>query len=229
VDGPDPQDVERALRDIAGVASVAVDPGQGGGTLRLVLTPDADADRVGSEVRRRLADSFGLGLDPQPTPAVTHAPRLAVLPGGTAARSGLPFAPVATRFRLLAYGPDAARVEVSVAAAGREATGVAEVPDSTEGLRHGAAEATARAVATLRGDTVSPQVRGVDLAPDGRQVTVRLSGTDASGRPAQGRAGVGDDVRLAVVRAVLEHAARESAPGWWTRPGGPGAAGGGPA
>ncbi len=181
----DPRAVELALQQVAGVASATVEPGPGGGTLRLVLEPGADADAVGALVRRRLADRFGLGVDPAaglpgesggvppapPRDAVDHpalpeapgspatvdpgvrgdAPRLAVLPGGRPASPSVApaLAPAATRFRMVAGERDAARIEVSVGAGPREATGAAEAPATIDGLRRAAAEATARAVYDL--------------------------------------------------------------------------------
>lgn len=202
-----------ALRSLPGIADAQLT----GGSLQLDLAPDADEADVAAAVARLLKDRFGLGIATGAGAALADV--LPLHPDGAGAdwrplrKADAPVPAAASRaalgrLRLVPSGLGVTvQVELSWSAPNPHATvGVADGPATSEGVRRAVACAALDAV----NREIGPDVR-LDLADfavsqvGGHKVAVvRVTWSGANGIAAlTGASDVRDDVRAALVRAVL--------------------------
>ena len=202
-----------ALRSLPGVADAQLVAGN----LQLDLTSDADEATVAAGVSRLLKDRFGLGiatpgegslaavLQLRPAPAASEAAEFAVAPD--------PVPAAASRARLgrLRLVPAELGIEVQVELTWQEprehqTVGTADGPATSDGVRRAVAEAALRAVNLEIGDAVRLDVAEFAVAAVGahKVAIVRVTWSGVSGITSlTGASDVRDDVRAALVRAVL--------------------------
>jgi len=205
----------------------------GPGTLRLQLEPGADEVGVAGEVNRLLRSRFGLAVDadrvrvvdepadspdrhvpPEPPPQdVVQAPPAmeavaaersvtAPLPDVTMARPGRL---VIERVALVSAGLGTT-VSVSLALDGQTYEGSAEGTSTAGSLHRSVAGATLRAVESVVDGSVRFDVEHVEIAttgPDRTALVVLTMVTDRATQRLSGASVVREDVRQAVIRAVL--------------------------
>lgn len=231
-------DLVAALLGVPGVSAAAVEPvGDGPGTLRLQLAPGVDEVGVASEVNHLLRSRFGLAVDtdrvrvvdqplvePVPSPPEPRADE----PSGAeppAERSvpGVPSDRAATRrverlvidrVQLLSAGL-ATSVVVSLSAGDRLVQGTAEGTATTDSLNRAVAVATLRAVEAVLGGVARFDVDHVEVAQTGSERTALAVVTMVTDRATQRLSGasvVREDVRQAVIRAVLAAVNRRLSP-----------------
>lgn len=221
-----------ALLAVSGVAAAAVEPDDDGpGTLRLQLEPGADEVGVAGEVNRLLRSRFGLAVDadrvrvvdepsshpeapqdPQPEDTAPHPvavelaeaerPSAAPLPDVTMARPGRL---VIERVALVSAGLGTT-VSVSLGLDGQSYEGSAEGTSTAGSLHRSVAGATLRAVEAVVDGSVRFDVEHVEIAttgPDRTALVVITMVTDRATQRLSGASVVREDVRQAVIRAVL--------------------------
>lgn len=222
-----------ALLAVDGVAAAAVEPDDDGpGTLRLQLEPGADEVGVAGEVNRLLRSRFGLAVDadrvrvvdepadspdrhapperpPQDVAApsameeVAAEPSVTVpLPDVTMARPGRL---VIERVALVSAGLGTT-VSVSLGLDGQSYEGSAEGTSTAGSLHRSVAGATLRAVEAVVDGSVRFDVEHVEIAttgPDRTALVVLTMVTDRATQRLSGASVVREDVRQAVIRAVL--------------------------
>jgi hypothetical protein len=192
-----------ALRAVPGVADADVEPdasGAGLGLLRLGLDPGVDEVAVASTVGRLLRERFGLGVDPDAVQLIEDAP----VPAPPRQRTGR--RPLISRMQLVSSGLDVtATVELTLA--GRTVDGASTGTATQVGVHRAVAAATMRAVEELAGTRARFELEHVELSTAGPQRTVLVSMTMISSVGTDrltGSAVVREDVRQAVIRAVLD-------------------------
>lgn len=232
-------DLVAALLGVPGVSAAAVEPvGDGPGTLRLQLAPGVDEVGVASEVNHLLRSRFGLAVDtdrvrvvdqgaagPQPAPPDVRgdAPPGVHRVNGDG-RQQVAAAPVATarpvgrlvidRVQLLSAGL-ATSVVVSLSAGERLVQGTAEGTATSDSLNRAVAAATLRAVEAVLDGAARFDVDHVELAQTGSGRTALVVVTMVTDRATQRLSGasvVREDVRQAVIRAVLAAVNRRVSP-----------------
>ena len=205
----------------------------GPGTLRLQLEPGADEVGVAGEVNRLLRSRFGLAVDadrvrvvdepadssertgpPEPPPQVVAQPPSALeevaaersvtapLPDVTMARPGRL---VIERVALVSAGLGTT-VSVSLGLDGQSYEGSAEGTSTAGSLHRSVAGATLRAVEAVVDGSVRFDVEHVEIAttgPDRTALVVLTMVTDRATQRLSGASVVREDVRQAVIRAVL--------------------------
>jgi hypothetical protein len=205
----------------------------GPGTLRLQLAPGADEVGVAGAVNRLLRSRFGLAVDAdrvrvlgepggadagdlpgvrgdEPPPGVHEAQESTATdaapspehPDVTVARAGRM---VIERVQLVSAGL-ATSVTVALGLDGRTVEGTAEGTSTSGSLHRSVAGATLRAVEHVVGDSVRFDVEHVEIATTGTDRTALVVVTMVTGRATQRLSGasvVREDVRQAVIRAVL--------------------------
>jgi hypothetical protein len=225
----DHRDLVAALLGVPGVAAAAVEPlGGGPGTLRLQLVSGADEVDVAGAVNRLLRSRFGLAVDADRVRVLEGSgPASTGLAGTPVERTPVPVrepdaepapaaAPAATRVastgrlviervQLVSAGLGVS-VSVTLRSGDRAVVGEAEGAATALALNRTVAEATLRAVETVVGQDVRFFVEHVELAATGdeRTALVVLSMlTDRATQRLSGASVVREDVRQAVIRAVL--------------------------
>lgn len=220
-----------ALLAVSGVAAAAVEPDDDGpGTLRLQLEPGADEVGVAGEVNRLLRSRFGLAVDADRVrvvdepmrpadlrdskPDETAPPPVAVeeaeaeraevppLPDVTVARPGRL---VIERVALVSAGLGTT-VSVSLGLDGQSYEGSAEGTSTAGSLHRSVAGATLRAVEAVVDGSVRFDVEHVEIAttgPDRTALVVLTMVTERATQRLSGASVVREDVRQAVIRAVL--------------------------
>lgn len=220
-----------ALLAVSGVAAAAVEPDDDGpGTLRLQLEPGADEVGVAGEVNRLLRSRFGLAVDAdrvrvvdEPTrPADLHdskpeetAPTPVAVEEAEAERAEAPPLPDVTmarpgrlvieRVALVSAGLGTT-VSVSLGLDGQSYEGSAEGTSTAGSLHRSVAGATLRAVEAVVDGSVRFDVEHVEIAttgPDRTALVVLTMVTDRATQRLSGASVVREDVRQAVIRAVL--------------------------
>jgi len=205
----------------------------GPGTLRLQLEPGADEVSVAGEVNRLLRSRFGLAVDadrvrvvdepaasserpgpPGPPPqdvaqaslssedVVAERSVTAPLPDVTMARPGRL---VIERVALVSAGLGTT-VSVSLGLDGQSYEGSAEGTSTAGSLHRSVAGATLRAVEAVVDGSVRFDVEHVEIAttgPDRTALVVLTMVTDRATQRLSGASVVREDVRQAVIRAVL--------------------------
>ncbi|HVU72277.1 MAG TPA: hypothetical protein VHE83_04905 [Mycobacteriales bacterium] len=196
-----------AVREVHGVADVALDPDDGPvegaapgpGVLRLDLGEGIDEVTVATAVGRLLRERFALGVDVASVALVEEAECV------LSSESG---APSVERLRVVSAG-DTVEVTVTVARDGIVEEGIAsgEV-DGGMGLLRVVASATLAALEALTEGAISGEVDEVEVLgePGARRahtvLSVRTAGGDVSAA-IDGEAAVREDPRQAVVRSVV--------------------------
>lgn len=217
-----------ALLAVGGVAAAAVEPDDDGpGTLRLQLEPGADEVGVAGEVNRLLRSRFGLAVDAdrvrvvdepsdpgQPLQEDADPPAAAVeeadaeraeappLPDVTMARPGRL---VIERVALVSAGLGTS-VSVALGLDGHSYEGNAEGTSTAGSLHRSVAAATLRAVEAVVDGSVRFDVEHVEIAttgPDRTALVVLTMLTERATQRLSGASVVREDVRQAVIRAVL--------------------------
>lgn len=209
-----------ALLGVPGVAGATVDAGSGGpGTLRLQLAPGVDEVGVAGEVNHLLRSRFGLAVDTDRVRVVEEAGRLspeqpvAVRPatGESDAPSPAPRAAapagriVIERVQLVSAGLSTT-VVVTLALHGRAFSGSAEGTASAGSLNRAVAAATLRALEAILDGRARFDIEHVDISeagPDRTALAVVTMVTDRVTQRLSGASVVREDVRQAVIRAVL--------------------------
>ncbi|MCY7373163.1 MAG: hypothetical protein LH461_05620 [Spirochaetaceae bacterium] len=220
-----------ALLAVSGVAAAAVEPDDDGpGTLRLQLEPGADEVGVAGEVNRLLRSRFGLAVDAdrvrvvdEPTrPADLHdskpeqtAPPPVEVEEAEAERAQVPPLPDVTvarpgrlvieRVALVSAGLGTT-VSVSLGLDGQSYEGSAEGTSTAGSLHRSVAGATLRAVEAVVDGSVRFDVEHVEIAttgPDRTALVVLTMVTERATQRLSGASVVREDVRQAVIRAVL--------------------------
>lgn len=192
-----------ALRAVPGVADADVEPdadGGGPGLLRLGLVPGVDEVEVASSVGRVLREQFGLGVDADGVQLIEDAPT-PVAPLQRGARRA-----VISRMQLVSAGLEiTATVELNHS--GRLVSGSSTGTATQSGVHRAAASAALRALEELVGDRARFELEHVELTSAGTERTALASVTMISSAGTDrltGSAVVREDVRQAVIRAVLD-------------------------
>ncbi|MGZ4603527.1 MAG: hypothetical protein ACXV0U_08000 [Kineosporiaceae bacterium] len=220
-----------AVTGVADAAVEPDDAGRGPGTLRLQLEPGADEVAVAGAVNRLLRARFGLAVDAHrvrvledstPAPATKPAraeqpprpeqpPRAGQLPSA-AAVNGVPRVQVTRpgrltiqRVQMLSAGLGVIAT-VSLGLDGRLYDGEAEGAATTTSVNRCVAVAATRAVEAVVAGRARFEVEHIELTATGRERAVLVVVTMLTGRGSERLSGasvVREDVRQAVIRAVL--------------------------
>jgi hypothetical protein len=203
-------DIAAALRAVPGVANAEVEPdedGGGVGLLRLGLKAGVDEVRVATDVGRLLREQFGLGVDAERVQLVEEAetePAVEIHAGP----NGEPVyhkRPAIQRMHLVSSGLDVTAT-VTLAYAGRTASGAATGTATQSGVQRAVAMATLHSVEQLLASPARFELEHIEVAATGRDRTV-IVGVTLLGRAGSerltGAAVVREDVRQAVIRATL--------------------------
>ncbi|MCA1824102.1 MAG: hypothetical protein ABR520_11955 [Mycobacteriales bacterium] len=204
-------DIVSALRALPGVADADVEPdpdGSGMGLLRLGLAPGYDEVQVASSVGRLLRERFGLGVDAERVQLVEDAEVRDEPAAPADAASGEPAAlrPAIQRMHLVSSGLDIT-ASVALSAGGRTETGESRGTATQSGVQRAVGLATLRALEMLVGNQVRFDLDHLDVTPTGSERTVVAGVTmtgDSGTDQLTGAAQVREDVRQAVIRAVLD-------------------------
>ncbi|MCA1825147.1 MAG: hypothetical protein LC640_13035 [Frankia sp.] len=205
-------DIVSALRALPGVADADVEPdpdGSGMGLLRLGLAPGYDEVQVASSVGRLLRERFGLGVDAERVQLVEDAEvhDEPAAPGDAGAGGeSVALRPAIQRMHLVSSGLDIT-ASVALSAGGRTETGESRGTATQSGVQRAVGLATLRALEMLVGNQVRFDLDHLEVTPTGSERTVVAGVTmtgDSGTEQLTGAAQVREDVRQAVIRAVLD-------------------------
>lgn len=199
MEAPEPGELAElvaVLRAVPGVAAVSITPDVDGGPgeLSVELSPGADEAGVAAEVATLLRSEFGIGVDPGGVRVVEDAAEVT--------RTDERLWASVERMHLVNDGHEVTAT-VTLERAGTFAEGLATGPVTSAGLGLAVASATLAAAEMLAECGFGGRIDVVDVVAGttGRTATVAL--TTPSGERLAGAAVVRDDVRQAVIRAVL--------------------------
>lgn len=226
----DHRDLVAALLQVPGVAAAAVEPAEGDpGTLRLQLAPGVDEVEVAGAVNVLLRDRFGLAVDADRVrvvdePADGEAVNGKSVDEPTVAAptvvSARPSRVVIERVQVVSAGLGTS-VSVALRLDGATYEGSAEGTATAGSLHRSVAGATLRAVEGVVGGTARFDVDHVEVAGTGTDRTALAVVTMVTGRSTERLSGasvVREDVRQAVIRAVLAAVNRRLEPMLSDRP-----------